>query len=117
MSDYTGAVEVVWETWQGIEGICPRTGRQLEWSSQRQNCTREQMLRYGKAFLKAHMEPRMHWLFRVTQTAQLTSPQVPIIDDLQAPGSGDWLPAEEAMREAVATLQEWHDKEVWSSGP
>ena len=114
---YEGEIEVAWETWQHIRGICPRTGREMDWSSHREHCTRGQMLRYGKAFLETHMRPRMHWLFRVTNQARITSPQVPIVDNLSAPGSEVWLPADEAMREAVATLQEWHDKEVWSSGP
>ena len=113
---YQGEIEVVWDTVQRISGLCPRTGRTMDWFSDRENCTRGQMLRYGKAFLEAHMRPRMHWLFKVSQMAHLTSEQVPIIDNLVVRGARAWLPAEEAMREAVATLQEWHDKEVWGGG-
>ena len=112
---YEGEIEVLWATEQVIRGICPRTGRQVEWNSEREKCDRGQMLRYGKAFLETHMRSRMHWLFHITQRALLTSPQVPITDRLSACGEG-YLPAEEAMREAVATLQEWHDKEVWGGG-
>ena len=113
---YEGEIEVVWATEQTIRGLCPRTGRVTDWHSDRRNCTREQMLRYGKAFLEAHMRPRMHWLFKIEQRARLSSPQVPIIDNLVVRGAKAWLPAEEAMHEAVATLQEWHDKEVWGGG-
>ena len=113
---YEGEIEVAWDTRQHISGLCPRTGRQMQWASRRDNCDRSQMLRYGKAFLEAHMRPRMHWLFKVDQHARLTAEQVDITDNLSAPGSEVWLPADEAMREAVATLQEWHDKEVWGGG-
>jgi hypothetical protein len=110
------AVNVIWATTQIIEGLCPNTGQRRKWSSERTRMTKDQMRRYGRSFLEIHMLPRMGWLFKVSQSAFLNSPDVPITDELDAP-AGVWLPGGVALTQAYETLDEWHAKTTWGSGP
>ena len=109
------AVNVIWATRQIIEGLCPNTGQRRTWTSDRLNLTKDQMRRYGRSFLEIHMLPRMGWLFRIDQSADLSSPEVPITDKLDAPASA-WLPAAVALTQAYETLDEWHSKTTWGGG-
>lgn len=119
MSDYpTEPVIVLASLYQCMEALCPVTGDIRSTSREMTGLTKEMIVDYGDDWLDvmaADVPPG--WLLRISQSATLTSEQLPGIQDfVDTSEASRWLPRAAALATAKAQLRRFARLKRWGGG-